>query len=202
MVPCPAVSVSPTPAVPEIEGVPVAGELTTRSLTGTKSLTDQDRPWLEKVKAALRPGLLMAKVFLPAPVPISSEKLVAPSKPSEGVVPECRVMRNSRSALLITRKIGSTVTVRHVNVFGATAPAPFVSLKPNRSIPPTAYCPTVRLAHQISLGSDALQCASAVPRTVRASGYASLVRDSPVPTLSVNDILTLTFFPPSASTSV
>ena len=51
IVPCPAVSVSPTSAVPEIEGLPVAGELTTRSLTRTESLTDKDRPWLEKVKA-------------------------------------------------------------------------------------------------------------------------------------------------------
>ena len=61
------------------------------SFTRTMSLSDQERPWLEKVNAVVVPGLFMAKVFLLAPVPISSTKLPAPRRPSEGVVPDSSV---------------------------------------------------------------------------------------------------------------
>ena len=59
-------------------------------------------------------------------------------------------------------------------------PSPAVSVSPTRAVPEIEGLPVAM-----------------VPE-----GYASLVRDSPVAKLSVNDILTLTFCPSSASTSV
>lgn len=53
-------------------------------MTATVSPADQFRPWLEKLKLVVVPGLSMAKDFRSGPVPISSEKRPGPRRPSGG----------------------------------------------------------------------------------------------------------------------
>ena len=78
------------------------------SLTGTTSLSDQDRPWWVQVNETVVPGLAMAKDFLLAPVPISSERTSVPSRPSEGVVPEDREIKNDTPLRQRLRRRGNS----------------------------------------------------------------------------------------------